>query len=542
MIASGAFSQDAALLLGNERYEQLDRVARADDVLRARPGLEDLGFEVSALRNGRADTTHEAVAQFVASAEDAERIVVVVSGHFVTDGMRTWLLTSDAATPSLFSIAQTAVSIESLLHVLSTAPGQSLLVLGPDSVGGAALDPWLRYGLGALDIPQGVTVVRGQPRDVVEFSTEALTEPGLDIAAELPEWRSLRGEGYLPRTWILMPIEEPMPEPEAEPEDQSANEDAMWQGAVALDTVAAYRSYIRAFPNGRFVNEAEEVIEDILTEPHRNARKAEEALSLTRNQRQEIQRDLSLLDYDTRGIDGIFGPGSRRAITNWQQENGYPQTSYLTAEQISRLDAQASRRAAELEAEAERQRAEEARLDRAYWEETGASGDEPGYRAYLGRYPDGLYSEIATERLAEIEAAKRAEADSADREAWDRAVEANTVQSYQSYLGIWPDGAFRDEARARITALESESQNADVIERARAEEERLGLNPLTARLVEARLEQLGLNPGRVDGRFDDRTRRALRRYQQARNLPVTGYLNEATIVRLLADSVRINSR
>ena len=79
MIASGAFSQDAALLLGNERYEQLDRVARADDVLRARPGLEDLGFEVSALRNGRVDTTQETVAQFVASAEDAERIVVVVS-------------------------------------------------------------------------------------------------------------------------------------------------------------------------------------------------------------------------------------------------------------------------------------------------------------------------------------------------------------------------------------------------------------------------------------------------------------------------------
>jgi peptidoglycan hydrolase-like protein with peptidoglycan-binding domain len=40
----------------------------------------------------------------------------------------------------------------------------------------------------------------------------------------------------------------------------------------------------------------------------------------------------------------------------------------------------------------------------------------------------------------------------------------------------------------------------------------------------------------VDGRLDYSTRRALRRYQASRDLSVTGYLNEATLIRILADT------
>src|SRR3712207_8103896 len=57
--------------------------------------------------------------------------------------------------------------------------------------------------------------------------------------------------------------------------------------------------------------------------------------------------------------------------------------SYLNREQIERLSGQAARRAQQLEAEAERQQQAAQRADRAYWEETGARGDEAGLRAYL---------------------------------------------------------------------------------------------------------------------------------------------------------------
>jgi peptidoglycan hydrolase-like protein with peptidoglycan-binding domain len=53
-------------------------------------------------------------------------------------------------------------------------------------------------------------------------------------------------------------------------------------------------------------------------------------------------------------------------------------------------------------------------------------------------------------------------------------------------------------------------------------------------LIEQRLTQLGDDPGAVDGTFDEATRRALRRFQRARDLPATGYVSQATMARLLA--------
>ena len=64
------------------------------------------------------------------------------------------------------------------------------------------------------------------------------------------------------------------------------------------------------------------------------------------------------------------------------------------------------------------------------------------------------------------------------------------------------------------------------------------LTAITRRAVETRLSQLGFDPGPVDGTFDDRTRAALLRYQQGAGLPASGYVNQITAVRLLADTLR----
>ncbi len=81
-------AQDAALVLGNERYEQLDRVNRADDVLLAVDRLEALGFDVFSRANGQVDALKDLAVAFQVQSDDADRLVVVLSGHFVTDGTR----------------------------------------------------------------------------------------------------------------------------------------------------------------------------------------------------------------------------------------------------------------------------------------------------------------------------------------------------------------------------------------------------------------------------------------------------------------------
>ena len=118
---------------------------------------------------------------------------------------------------------------------------------------------------------------------------------------------------------------------------------------------------------------------------------------------------------------------------------------------------------------------------------------------------------------------------------WERAVAANTPDAYQTYLQGFPTGAHADEARLAIATL-----NAPEIfdgGAAQAAEAALGLTEITQRMVEARLLQSGLRPGRIDGVFDAQTREALRAFQLERALPGTGFLDEVTVAKLLEDGL-----
>ena len=58
---------------------------------------------------------------------------------------------------------------------------------------------------------------------------------------------------------------------------------------------------------------------------------------LTYRERREIQRRLALIGFYTRGIDGDFGRGTRRAITDWQHRAGFPGTGFLDRYQLAVL-------------------------------------------------------------------------------------------------------------------------------------------------------------------------------------------------------------
>ena len=71
------------------------------------------------------------------------------------------------------------------------------------------------------------------------------------------------------------------------------------------------------------------------------AEAADEAgLNLGAVERTEVQTRLAALGYDPRGIDGKFGPGTRRAISAWQGDNGLTATGYLDRDQLARLRSQ----------------------------------------------------------------------------------------------------------------------------------------------------------------------------------------------------------
>jgi peptidoglycan hydrolase-like protein with peptidoglycan-binding domain len=68
--------------------------------------------------------------------------------------------------------------------------------------------------------------------------------------------------------------------------------------------------------------------------PSNGAALEESLLELTLAERVDLQRRLSRLGYDPLRTDGTFGAGTRRAIGEWQADEGEPVTGYLTADQV----------------------------------------------------------------------------------------------------------------------------------------------------------------------------------------------------------------
>lgn len=526
-----AAAQDAALIIGNENYRAGADVAAAGDVLDATEPLERAGFIV---RRG-ADVGDGAMQALLARHYDDTaspgHSVILLAGQFAHAGGETWLLAADTRAPTLGGADAAGLPLSQVLAVAAERPGGAIVLLG---AGGAdfILGRGLAAGIGPLTVPQGVTVIRGEAAGVAAVAAGLSGRRGGTLAEIMAGAEGMVVEGF--RGGFAPPVTtSPGTGTPTAPTDDEAD---FWRATRAIGDRAAYQAYLDRYPAGAHAADARAALAT-LDDPVARASAAEQALGLSREQRRQIQRDLSVLGINPRGIDGLFGQGSRTAIATWQRQNGKPATGFITAEQMTTLAGQAARRAAELETEAAARKVEQDRQDRLYWDQTGAEGDEAGLRAYLKRYPDGIFAELAQERLSVFEEGRRAEAAAADRAAWDRAARLNTLKSYQDYLAAHPKGAFTEEARRKIAELSETPGQEAARKKAEAQEAALNLSPVMRSLVEQRLAGLGLRPGRADGNFDDDTRRAIRRYQQARGLPVTGYLNQQTVARLLVDAL-----
>ena len=472
-VAGIAVAKDAALLVTQSDYRYLEDVVGNDNTDLLERRLRQEGFTYFDSESERADDTWEVISEFRTEAEDADRLLIFLTGRFANNGDETWLITRYADEIDDLSIGSVGVPLSAILRSVADHPDRALVLLAPQG-DGTPLGTGLIPGVGPIEAPLGVGVLIGPARGLSRFVDKTALVPDAKMRSTLKESH--------PRIEVFGTVTDNAP-----------------------------------FTRGELSK----------------AESTEVVLGLTRPERRNIQRDLTILGYSPGGIDGIFGRGSRTAIKAWQYDQGNDATGYLNARQVTALQRQASRRAAEMEESARERAAEETRQDHAFWNKNGKDGSAKGLLAYLKKYPDGLHSDEANAALAKLQRGGSGKVSKIELENWNVAKAKDTVQAYETFLRRHPNGYFSDVANNRIDELK-QSQKARTEQKAlsAAEASLLKNGPLRL-IVEQRLTGLGFNAGKVDGTIDAQTRKALRQYQKSRGLSVTGFVDQITLARLL---------
>ena len=95
--------------------------------------------------------------------------------------------------------------------------------------------------------------------------------------------------------------------------------------------------------------------------------------------------------------------------------------------------------------------------EEALWELVKDSQKTAELESYLNKYPDGKYSEQATQRKKSLqveEARRKAEAE--EKSLWDDVKDSQKTAELERYLNKYPDGKFAGEAKAKISSLKAE--------------------------------------------------------------------------------------
>lgn len=115
------------------------------------------------------------------------------------------------------------------------------------------------------------------------------------------------------------------------------------------------------------------------------------------------------------------------------------------------------------------QRASGKSVEQTYWESIKDSNNPEDFRAYLQKYPNGEFTDLARNRISSLEATEReraaererqrlAEARRAETAYWESVKSSTNPDDFRAYLNKYPYGTFVDLARNRLNSLLQQSR------------------------------------------------------------------------------------
>lgn len=350
-----------ALVIGVDDYENVVSLERAvNDAAAMAKALEGVGYDVVYAENPTRRALSRTIAAFTASVEADDVVVFFYAGHGVEIDGRNFLLPADIPgfeAPSPDFVEAEAIELASLLERFrETGARLSVSIVdacrdnpfkGPNGrsvIGGRGLarvappeGSFVLFSAGAGQI--ALDKLSDADEDTNSVFTRSLLplieQPGLglrDLAVQLRRdvaaLAGTRNHRQVPAyydemlgEYAFVPGEAappaPVPAGLTPPSAAEAQLKADYSFARTLGTAQSWQVFL-----DRHGESAAEEVAEARRALARLATVGETAsvpATLTADERRAVQRRLSVLGYDTGGIDAIFGPKTRAAITAWQR-------------------------------------------------------------------------------------------------------------------------------------------------------------------------------------------------------------------------------
>lgn len=175
------------------------------------------------------------------------------------------------------------------------------------------------------------------------------------------------------------------------------------------------------------------------------------------------------------------------------------------------------------------------------------------YMAFLDEFPEGYYASLAQERLAALALAKQQEElETAPLEDvyWITIRGSTAPEDFEAYLRRFPDGIYTDLATARIEALGRSQEIVEFLadgepatdEMTLRRKARIQLDQIPFNMIQYGLVALGFVLEDVNGILDPATKRAIRAYQASIDAPQTGKLDPQQTVDVLLAAAAVGDQ
>jgi uncharacterized caspase-like protein len=331
-IAPAGAEKRVALVIGNSAYKDAPLKNPVNDARDMAAALRKLGFEVIEKTNVSQREMNRAIVQFGEKLRADTVALFFYAGHGMQVKGRNYLLPVDAQIQSEASVRVETVDVDGVLDQLTVS---SLNIVILDACRNNPFERRFRSiggGLAQMDAPKGSliayatapgkTAADGESRNGL-YTQELLKHiqtPGLPLESVFKRVRigvmSASGEAQTPWETSSLTGEfffrsvagatSAAPQPIAAPIDLATAEVSFWRSIEHSTDITDFETYLRSYPNGRYVTLAKAVQQKIQSEAAEQAR--QEAARREREAREAERQRLAAEAAEAIDLSGTWIP------------------------------------------------------------------------------------------------------------------------------------------------------------------------------------------------------------------------------------------